>query len=146
RLLLGRPQRWPSRAVFSPDGKTLAAVDWFQTVRLWDVTSGKEKLLPGTHHYPVGSLAASPDGRLLASGSFDGTGRLWDLRTANQVRCLSASRAWEDVSAAFAPDGKSFATAGDSRGEVVLWDAPTGKRLRRLGTHPDGVRVFAFAP
>jgi WD40 repeat protein len=46
---------------------------------------------------------------------------------------------------AFAPDGKSFLTAGDD-GEALRWDAASGRRLGKPLVHEDAVWAAAFSP
>src|SRR5689334_4424584 len=48
---------------------------------------------------------------------------------------------------AYAPDGKTVASAGDDR-TVRLWDVATGKEVRSFTGHQDGFafRSVAFAP
>ena len=62
----------------SPNGKTLAGAAGDQTIRLWDVDTGKERRLEG-HRGTVTSLAWSADGKTLVSGSNDGTALVWDM-------------------------------------------------------------------
>src|SRR5262245_25402069 len=74
---------------FSPDGKTLASAGHQEnTVRLWDVTSGKEKTSLSGHRDEVQSVAFSPNGKLLASGSCDQTVKLWDVGTTKEKATL----------------------------------------------------------
>src|SRR5262249_16600586 len=54
-------------AAFSPDGKTLASTGRDQTLRFWDVGTGKERFVHKQQAELIQSLAFSPDGKLLAS-------------------------------------------------------------------------------
>jgi parallel beta-helix repeat protein len=64
---------------FSPDGRLLASGSLDDTIKLWEVASGREVRTLSGHTSWVNSVAFSPDGRLLASGSDDRTIRLWDI-------------------------------------------------------------------
>jgi WD40 repeat protein len=66
---------------YSPDGKTPASGSKDETIKLWDVATGKERATLGGDKGPVESVAYSPDGKTLASGSYDQTIKLWDVAT-----------------------------------------------------------------
>jgi len=51
----------------------------------------------------------------------------------------------EDGAVAFSPDGKMLAM-GDEAGELMLWDATTGKLLRTLTGHRSAIMTMAFSP
>ncbi len=120
--------------MFAPDGRTLAAGDYENHIRLWDVTTGRElRLLEGHRRVPVSGkngvfcLAFSPDGATLASGAADGTVRLWDVKTGKETtRC--ASNGGRIGALAFAPDGKTLASGG-SDNALHLWNPATGRAI-----------------
>src|SRR5215217_3154199 len=132
---------------FSPDGKLLASSSADETVRLWDVDSGKAHGEPLTGHTNgVKAVAFSPDGKLLASGGEDTTVRLWDVNSGKQHGDpLTGHTDWVDA-VAFSPDGKLLASSSDDK-TVRLWDVDSGKpRGEPLKGHTDWVLDVAFSP
>jgi WD40 repeat protein len=95
------------------------------------------------HSRHVIGLAFAPDSSFLATGSSDSTVRFWNRTTGRQTQC------WErfetEVNAiAFAPDGKTFATAEIST--LRLRNAKTGRDLRAWDLLPlDWARVLQFS-
>ena len=65
------------------------------TIRLWNVRSGRSLRTLEGHTNGVNSVAFSPDGRTLASGAGyeDSTIRLWDVHTGKQLHILRGIRA-----------------------------------------------------
>jgi WD40 repeat protein len=71
---------WISIA-FSPDGKTIAATNqWDTDIRLWDLPEGKPRTPLRGHITNIGPVAFSRDGSRIVSGGADCTVRLWDAR------------------------------------------------------------------
>src|SRR5690606_446548 len=99
---------------FSPDGKTLASASYDGTLKLWDITTGKEAATLGEYKGCLGYVAFSPDGETLASGAIGspigfadlGYVKLWDVATGKVRTNLEGD--FEAV--AFSPDGSTLAS------------------------------------
>ncbi len=133
---------------FSPDGETLASGSgfWDKTIKLWDVCTGREKLILKGHSEGVRSVAFSPDGQIIASGSTDETIKLWDVRTGQELRTFKG-HSDAVFSVAFSPNGQIIASGSGSLDKTIkLWDVHTGQELRTLIGHSDSIYFVAFSP
>jgi WD40 repeat protein len=102
----------------SPAGRLLAVGSNDRAIRVWDMATGKVKVLPG-HQDQVTALAFTPDGRTLASASWDRTVRLWSVEAGVEVAVLNG-HSGKVQALAFSPDGQVLASGSD-KGEVLLW-------------------------
>lgn len=106
--------------VFSPDGKTLAAVlgdgaSNIVSLRSWP--AGKELQRLQAEDYALTALAFSRDGKLLAGGGL-GCLRLWELATGKELRRFEGLEG-EIIDVAFSPDGSLLASASNDGGITV---------------------------
>lgn len=113
-------------ANFSADGRLIATCGTDRTVRIWDIGSGKGRVLTG-HTDEVFAVAFHPDGTRLASAGRDRAVWLWDVAKGEEVARLQGHTAYV-WSLAFSPDGTTLAS-GSGDGTVRLWDTdPFAKR------------------
>ncbi len=140
------PGKFSARRVFTmafaTDGKILATGGVDHTVRLWDASTGTEKLTRKGHQDAVDAVAVSPDGRTVATGGYDDIIiRLWDASTGEERRKLIGPEKGTS-SLLFAPGGRALFSSGPDE-TVRVWETSTGKELRSLpgkcmALSPDG--------
>jgi hypothetical protein len=96
--------------------------------------------------------AFSPDGRLLADWAENPFGPsrmdhvyIWDAATGRAIATLTAGPRPGAANAAFAPDGRTFATAS-ADGTIRLWEVATWQVRIELRGHRDRITALAFGP
>jgi WD40 repeat protein len=138
---------------FLPDGESVvsAANDCF--VRVWDVSTGKERhrfgpgpelgrisprvlnaqLIGGIGTYSA-LAAVSRDGKQLATWFQNGDIEIWDPATGKKLSTIpGGDESYELNSLAFSPDNRFLAML-DTRGAFCIWDLVKGQSLREFRT------------
>jgi WD40 repeat protein len=104
---------------FTPDGERAVTVSSDETVRLWDLKTGKEIRQYKGHTGPLYCMALSGDGRMLVTGAQDNTLRLWDVPQPRPV-LLMAGHQGAAGGLAVSPDGRMVVSGGADKA-VRLW-------------------------
>jgi RNA polymerase sigma factor (sigma-70 family) len=142
------------RLLFSPDGKMLACGTLGPggevKLHLWDVSSGKELQLFDNQGNGISPDAFSPDGKVLATAqslpkSGGASVRLFYMATGKELSRHNGHTGSGAV--AFSPDGKLVVSGGGNEEDnfVDVWEAATGRLIRRFDGHHSWVSAVTFA-
>ncbi len=123
---------------FSPDSKTIATVDNYHTIYLWDTTTKEHKAtLVGDVRY----IYFSPDGKKLASSNGSAI-TIWDVNAQQQILRIPARANSRIV---FSPDGKVLLSS-DTDDKLRLWDTETGENRLTLPMNTAVDKAIAYSP
>ena len=127
-------------------GRKVATCSADKTVRIWDVSNGKELCLCAGHAKDVTGVTFTTKGRLV-SCSYDKTIRIWDEVSGSCLHTFEGhSAAVKGVAAS--PDGVYVVSCSYDM-TVKLWEARTGNNVLTLAVHSSvvsGVAVQASGP
>ena len=159
--------RYIESMTYSPDGKYIASgccidgpldtidYSWNNTIKVWELESGKcIKTLEG-HGGHVTSVRFSPDGKYVASASYDETIKIWEISTGmniktltghiSDVQCLAYSPNGEYIASGSAEKYK-YTASGSVDGTVKLWEVGTGECIKTLSGHTGSIYSICYSP
>ncbi len=118
--------------VFSPDGRTLAALGSSYSIRLWDVSADRELHPPVGHPTVVQSLVFFADGKRLASSANDGHLFVWDIATSRVIARRDNMYSYPNT-LGVAEDGRTLRFLANDRA-VHLWEPTSDHYEQRVAT------------
>src|SRR5262245_5659099 len=139
-------------AIFSPDGRLLASMDFTAgSIKLWDIATWRELYLinlgaRAALTYAINStFAFNSDGSSLFSVSA-GTLKQWDTRTGRLLRAADLNQGKDFGLVCFSADARRLATTTDTRSSLSVWDAASGRKIQELRLEiNNGEYLLAFA-
>jgi len=151
----GPIQQW----LISPDGKLAAslsvskygnAIKPEDTLKIWDLETGRERIALRGHTHSISDFAFSPDSRYLLSASWDKTLKVWDIGPAIDSSDGTLDE-FSRISCAFSADGRRIALMVSrpglsARKDVRIWDSASAAETARghdVNLSPDG-GILAF--
>lgn len=126
----------------SPDGKMLVTGSEDNSIRIWEVSTGKVVRVMQGHNDHITSLAISSDAGTLISASKDHTIRVWTLDLNDTHRTLNGHKGYV-WSAMYSPDGSLVASAGADQ-VIRIWNNETGTEIASLPGHDVAVTAICF--
>ncbi|MDA0835743.1 MAG: hypothetical protein O3A29_20915 [Planctomycetota bacterium] len=136
---------------FTPDGKWLVTGAFDNTLRLWDLATGKSVKVMSGHTGLVLTVAISKDGKKIASGSTDNTIKTWEIPNSEPLANLTGHTGAVTALSTNA-DGTQLLTGGEDK-LLKLWNRADGQLLRdipgstavitRVAVRNDGVQLVA---
>jgi WD40 repeat protein len=120
--------------VFTPDGRTLAAVGGsaarFGEVQIWDVAARKQKHSVVLTNDTLFGASLSPDGTKLAFGCADKSIRIFDVVTGKELRKMDHHEDWV-FGTAFGADGKRLVSVSRDRAAKIT-DVSSGAFIENV--------------
>jgi len=129
--------------VFSKDGKLTASGSFDNTIKIWNITTGKEEQALKDHTNLVSSVVFSSDSTLIASGSFDRTIKIWNITIGQEERTPTGHMS-QVLSVVFSKDGRLIASGSDDK-TIKIWNVTTGEEEQTLKGHTNSVWSVVFS-
>jgi WD40 repeat protein len=127
----------------SHDGRFGLSGSVDNSLRLWDLDTGKELRSFRGHTKQVWGVAFVPGTKHVLSASWDGTVKLWDSATGDAIHTFSHPL---DVNGlAVSEDGKWMLTGSDDK-HMRLWDLAKYEEVKKFAAHNNFCYACAFAP
>lgn len=137
------------KAIFSPDGQTIATIFNDNIVNVWDANKGNILVSifgnnKANTEEVINSMEFSPDGKMILTSSNETIAKLWHSKTGQLALALDKFK--DDVTASsFSSDGKQIITTSYDN-TAKIWDVIEGSLIQKLEGHTKIVDYAKFSP
>jgi len=131
----------------SRDGRLFAAASMDGTVKICAVSTGQDICTLDGKAGPVHAVAFSPITNAVVSAHDDGTVKIWNVERGGTGPLSFQAHSDAVLGVAYSPDGLLLASAGGTgQDAVAVWEAATGKAIRKLNPSRSIKWSVAFSP
>ncbi|ETO29106.1 NB-ARC domain-containing protein, partial [Reticulomyxa filosa] len=128
----------------SPDCSKIVSCSNDKTIRIWDLSSGRQLQALEGHKEGIHAAQFSPDGSKIVSGSSDQTIQIWNLSSNQPVQLLEGHS--DNVNEVqFSPDGSKVISCSTDR-TIRIWDLLSGQHIQVLEGHSSSVTGVQLSP
>jgi WD40 repeat protein len=131
----------------SPDSNFIATGSKDKSIKLWEISTGREIRSFLGHEMTVTSIEFSSDGKYIISGSYDKSVKIWEVNTGKEYYSITSEDAITDV--AFDPKLGFFVSAGYNRSgypdSATVYDFKTKQKITRLPINADEGRGYGVS-
>ena len=122
----------------SPDARKALSCAYDDSLRVWDLTTGKCDMKlgePGTHKGQVFDCAWFPDGSRVLSCGGDGSLKVWDTTNGDLLSTMKGHTTAVRGCCLFDNGAKALSCSKDAT--LKVWDVVSGKEMMALAGHTD---------
>lgn len=134
---------------FSPDGTQLVSTGWGDSIRFWDVKTGRQiRRLKTANGEGTFAVAFSPDGSTFATAGADSSVRIWDVASGTVLLELQDEGGYDAHAVVFSPNGDLLATGSGKGGAVIkIWNLNSGGEPKIIdNAHDRDLASLVFVP
>ncbi|MEO7730253.1 MAG: WD40 repeat domain-containing protein [Kofleriaceae bacterium] len=126
------------------DGRYVVSASYDQTLKVWELASGRALATLEGHTARVTACAVTPDGRHVVSASNDKTLKVWELASGRALATL-AGHTDAVTACAVTPNGRHVVSASADK-TLMVWELASRRALATLEGHAEPVTACAVTP